>query len=390
MKKIYTTLALAIIAVATFAQPCSKLFFSEYVEGYDNNKALEIYNPTINTIDLNGYSVIQYNNGSSSALYKINLKGTIAPSQTYVICNSLAATFIKDASDSLTTNPVLQFNGNDVVALLNGTDTLDRIGQIGLATNIIFGADTGKDHTFVRNASVQEGTTDWSIGNLQWNVFPRDTVRLGAHTMTPCAAPTDTLANFSPTSYSFTGVNGAYSLNLVLNSNHDDAYSVDVEIKSGDALNVNGYATQTINFAAGVNQMNLPLTITNDTVGGGVNVIVFRLTNETGGILVGDDSLFTLTLNAPVVLPNGIASLSFNQFGNIYPNPNQGQFTIQLKTPAAADLKLLDLAGRTVYATKEIASDKINVNVSDLPEGIYIVELHTGDALLHTKVNIRK
>ena len=30
---------------------CDELFFSEYIEGYSQNKALEIYNPTNNQID---------------------------------------------------------------------------------------------------------------------------------------------------------------------------------------------------------------------------------------------------------------------------------------------------------------------------------------------------
>ena len=46
---------LYIIPFLTFGQ--NDLFFSEYVEGWANNKALEIYNPTPNTIDLSNYSI---------------------------------------------------------------------------------------------------------------------------------------------------------------------------------------------------------------------------------------------------------------------------------------------------------------------------------------------
>ena len=41
------------------AQDCSDLIISEYVEGWSNNKALEIYNPTPNTIDLSQYIVVR-------------------------------------------------------------------------------------------------------------------------------------------------------------------------------------------------------------------------------------------------------------------------------------------------------------------------------------------
>jgi len=50
MKRIYTLIALAMtLAVANIqAQDCADLIISEVVEGWSNNKALEIYNPTPN------------------------------------------------------------------------------------------------------------------------------------------------------------------------------------------------------------------------------------------------------------------------------------------------------------------------------------------------------
>ena len=42
---------------------CDDLFISEYVEGYANNKALEIYNPTNSAIDLSEYSLGRFSNG---------------------------------------------------------------------------------------------------------------------------------------------------------------------------------------------------------------------------------------------------------------------------------------------------------------------------------------
>jgi len=45
---------------------CDDLFFSEYVEGYANNKAIEIYNPTDSGIELSDYSIARFSNGSTS------------------------------------------------------------------------------------------------------------------------------------------------------------------------------------------------------------------------------------------------------------------------------------------------------------------------------------
>ncbi len=46
---------------------CDQLFISEYVEGYASNKALEIYNPTSAAINLSGFSIARFSNGSSVA-----------------------------------------------------------------------------------------------------------------------------------------------------------------------------------------------------------------------------------------------------------------------------------------------------------------------------------
>ncbi len=44
---------------------CNDLFISEYVEGANNNKALEIYNPTPNPVNLSGYAIGRFSNGAT-------------------------------------------------------------------------------------------------------------------------------------------------------------------------------------------------------------------------------------------------------------------------------------------------------------------------------------
>ena len=58
---------------------CSQLFISEYVEGWGNNKALELYNPTATDINLSGYFVARYSNGSTTATVKnsVQLAGIV-------------------------------------------------------------------------------------------------------------------------------------------------------------------------------------------------------------------------------------------------------------------------------------------------------------------------
>lgn len=66
MKKFLPFFCLMLLAVVANAQ-CDDLFFSEYVEGYANNKALEIYNPTDAALNLSDYSIARFSNGSTTA-----------------------------------------------------------------------------------------------------------------------------------------------------------------------------------------------------------------------------------------------------------------------------------------------------------------------------------
>ena len=52
------------MASSAWAQ-CDNLFFSEAAEGSSNNKYLEIYNPTSDTVDLSGYAYRNVSNAPS-------------------------------------------------------------------------------------------------------------------------------------------------------------------------------------------------------------------------------------------------------------------------------------------------------------------------------------
>jgi hypothetical protein len=89
MKRTLLSIAFTAAASSMIAQDCSELFISEYVEGNFNNKALEIFNPTLSAIDLSTYRVVRWSNGSTTSdldtRYTQPLSGTIQPSSTFVL-----------------------------------------------------------------------------------------------------------------------------------------------------------------------------------------------------------------------------------------------------------------------------------------------------------------
>ncbi|HET7822425.1 MAG TPA: ExeM/NucH family extracellular endonuclease [Ornithinibacter sp.] len=176
--------------VAASAAAPTDLFFSEYVEGSGNNKALEIYNGTGGTVDLaaGGYTIQGFANGSPTASSTINLTGSIAPGDVRVVANPSAGATLLGLADQ--TSGSVNFNGDDAAALRKGTTVLDVIGQIGFDPGTVWGtgSTTTLDHTLRRHADVCAGDPDGSDvfdPAEQWDGFAQDTFDgLGSHTTT--------------------------------------------------------------------------------------------------------------------------------------------------------------------------------------------------------------
>jgi predicted extracellular nuclease len=154
------------------------LFFSEYIEGSSNNKAVEIYNPSANDINLSAYSVVIYANGSNSPGNIIRLVGILKSKEVYVLGHSSAnQSGIKDKADQISSS--LGFNGNDAVVLKRGDVIIDCIGQIGYDPGTQWKSNNVStlDMTLLRKPSVTHGRTDTGTfdPSEEWIGLPVDT-----------------------------------------------------------------------------------------------------------------------------------------------------------------------------------------------------------------------
>lgn len=208
MKKLLLSIS-AVILVGFANAQCTDLFISEYVEGSGNNNAIEVYNPTPNTIDLSGYVLKRYSNGSGTSTETINLTGNLASGDVIVVGNGQTDSvwvtpqgywslpvdtcfyYFADIHDA-PYPAVCYFNGDDAITLeTTGGVIIDIFGLVGEdpgaawtddATAGYTDANGGtwwtKRQTLIRKASVQQGVTSNPVvfnPTLEWDSLPDDT-----------------------------------------------------------------------------------------------------------------------------------------------------------------------------------------------------------------------
>ena len=173
-------IAIAAVCAAPLAAAPTELFFSEYVEGTSNNKALEIYNGTGAAVSLgaSGYNVQMFFNGNATAGLTISLTGTVAAGDVYVLAQSSADPAILAQADQ--TNGAGWFNGDDAVVLRKGSVIIDVIGQIGFDPGSEWGTGltSTADNTLRRKASIEHGDpigSDVFNPSEEWDGFATNT-----------------------------------------------------------------------------------------------------------------------------------------------------------------------------------------------------------------------
>ena len=213
MKQILLLISvLFVMSVNAQITDCSELFFSEYVEGYGQNKAIEVYNPTPATIDLSDYQIERYSNGTitSSDGGVTNLTGMLVSGDAFVITSGetdTSSTFgfidpilfsMSDLAEPVGSYPTpLHMNGNDAMVLTKNGQIIDVIGKVGedpasgawtddAASGFTMGSWWTAQHTLIRKASVKLGDNnggDLFNPSLEWDSLVIGSWgNLGAHT----------------------------------------------------------------------------------------------------------------------------------------------------------------------------------------------------------------
>lgn len=263
MKKTLTTMLMLVALTLVFAQ-ANNLFFSEYIEGSSNNKAVEIFNGTGATVDLSGYSVKLGSNGNEwSSTNFINLEGSLANGSVFVIANAQAAAAIMNVSDA--TSTVTYFNGNDAVALFQGDTMIDIIGVYqedpGTAWDVAGVAGATLNHTLIRKPHIIQGNLNWAasagtnMDDSEWLVEAQDYFdNIGSHVFNPGGGDIAGTPTFNPPAGAYTqpinvtissstaGATIRYTLNGSEPTESSTVYSTPINVSANTTIKAKAWA----------------------------------------------------------------------------------------------------------------------------------------------------
>lgn len=310
------------------------LFISQYVEGSNFEKYIEIYNNTGASVNLADYEIRAFHNGAcdnNTPTFTIALTGTLADQATYVVANSNATLFA--GVNQFSAN--LQFNGDDAVTLYNEVSSsyADIFGSIcndpGSSWNdTLFNTE---NRTLTRKACVYTGITvnpnlpgasGFPTLFTEWNQDTTNVVSgLGSHSVSALSY------SWSPATVPATGASVAAKPGL-------------------------GNTTYTVTgtFCNGCPGTAQALVVVTDCIGG--------------------------RLAATVSTSNNMLTA--------FPNPFASQLTVQLNMSetASAVVELLDMNGRVVRVlhngtlgagTHQFAIDGTDAQGRSLANGVYAV-----------------
>jgi hypothetical protein len=374
MKKQYYLLASAMMLVASAAQAQgNELFFSEYAEGAHqsgvnyggtnnstgNERALEIYNPTVNTVDLTPYSVRRYSNGSTTPVDEERLMrttgaNTLNPSTTFVYVNGEATLpqlraaanqfggtpYGSNGPNHVGTAPtgnVTYFNGDDAVALVRYPSTagqgtgviVDLIGVIGEAPRLANG-NAGGNWSGTNSADDDNSTTPPTqiyVSSANQTIQRRPNVSGGVRTN---PQPQQTPGSNPPTRNP-----GGYNI-------------ADEWVQYSTAFNGPGG------------------------------------TSNPGGQLYdrfGDHLDYMGPHNSYIIMSAALAK--FNDNISIYPNPATGTATVNIKDAKVGSVVLLNNLGQRIAGqAKGTGQEQIKLDLSGLKAGLYFVQILSADGSL--------
>lgn len=294
MRALLPTLLLSLTGLPAIAvEP----YFSEYVEGSSNNKAVEIANPGPGPLDLSGYRLEVYFNGSLTASINHIPTAVLPSGEVYVFAHGSSAATILAVADATTGSGL--WNGDDALVLrrLSDNAVIDSIGQVGVDPGSAWsgGGVSTADRTLRRTTApdYDATTNDAFDPSLAWTGFPVDTFDDLGVGSGGGGLPTIVIGGSATVSESA----GTITVSLTRSTALDEI-TIALSTSPGGTIADGG-----VTLGIGVLTADVILPITDDAVQDGDQVITVTASADgyTAGslnVIVADDDVPTVAIHA--------------------------------------------------------------------------------------------
>lgn len=102
--------------------------------------------------------------------------------------------------------------------------------------------------------------------------------------------------------------------------------------------------------------------------------------NGSYAVIIKSGSCSTDTSSCIVISTVGLKDNVVNAAVRLYPNPNNGTFTLDINNETA-DVQIIDLLGNTIYTAKH-TKGSVTLNLMDVASGVYLIKVNSNN--IHT------
>ncbi len=234
-------------------------------------------------------------------------------------------------------------------------------------------------------------------------VNPTPTLTTNASTTTICSGKTVTLSAGGMNTYTWSTASTNTSIAVTPSTSSTytlSAYSTLCNVTQTAAFNITVNQTPTVTLVAGAT--TICSSPGNIALSGSPSGGVYSGTSVSGNLLsIAASGTFnpvysytnastgcSNSASVTVIVSNctgfNTASATTSTI-NVYPNPNQGSFTIDTYNTSEKTIEIVDVTGRVVLFEKA-TDESIKINISDLANGLYQVRIKSENELHMIKV----
>lgn len=344
------------------------LFYSDYATVGDGFEATytstgSAYCNGVSTLNSTDYGYIDDGSGANNYCNNLDCQWLIQPPQATSITLEFTEFDLEEAST----------DGNtifDAVEVYDGTDTTATL--LGQFT----GSSIPKSITSSGGSMLVRFHTDMGENHQGWSAFYSSTSPIYCSETNVLTTQTGTITDGSATdSYA----NNTYCSWLIQPSNAETItlsfQEFDTE-QDYDGVVIYDGADNSASVLGEFTGTTIPSPVTSSSGSMYVEFLSDPALRSGG---------FTATYNAVVT---GINEINISDYLKIYPNPNNGNFYIDNLKNQSVNIQLIDIQGKEVFSKKNLVNGSTQLNLENLPKGVYTIRVQTNDEVSTTKIVI--